>query len=376
MAHNSAIDRVADAFKRKDYRTAARLLTPLLKSDPDEPWVQLYAARLHELSGKPEIAEPIYRQLLRNTTNPNPRILAQARQGLQRLENQEKSQRQAAIAQARQTPENQQPGVLVLEPVAPEHRATAIPAFARILGIDPYSARLQLPSRGWRLYRVGPLAELKIYATELRSQQIPAFWAAIADVQALKIFRVHYWQSVAPQSTVVCENAAGQPGSLTFAWDEVARRVVGQLPVFESVVDLDARGQVIRKDTAQDFVQVCDLHLPQRGCILRLCDVQYQFPSDRFPQGVNFAAAIARQQRTTVQPTRRTHWNALLEFLNRRLPDLEVWDGFTGFAPTAIDQSELLGRLDDQIRLIRREEILWDPAFHLYSCLAFLRDRT
>ncbi|NEQ23967.1 MAG: tetratricopeptide repeat protein, partial [Microcoleus sp. SIO2G3] len=77
------IDQVADAFERKDYRTAARLLKQLVKQEPTNPWVRLYVGRLHEETGKLESAETVYRQLLQGTTNP--KIMAQARQGLGRL---------------------------------------------------------------------------------------------------------------------------------------------------------------------------------------------------------------------------------------------------------------------------------------------------
>jgi hypothetical protein len=36
-----------------------------------------------------------------------------------------------------------------------------------------------------------------------------------------------------------------------------------------------------------------------------------------------------------------------------------------------LEQIELLGHIKSQIHLFRREETNWDPAFHLYSGLAF-----
>ena len=61
------IEQVAIAFEHKDYQTAAKLLKQLRKESPDNPWVQFYLGRLHEVSGKHQDAEKIYRQL-RDTT--------------------------------------------------------------------------------------------------------------------------------------------------------------------------------------------------------------------------------------------------------------------------------------------------------------------
>ena len=145
------IDQVAIAFEHKDYQTAAKLLKQLRKESPDNPWVQFYLGRLHEVSGKHQDAEKIYRQLLRDTTNT--KIVTLARQGLQRLQEMELEERQRAISQATSQPNNTELGVLVLEPLSNEMKTEASRKFAQIMQLDPYTARLILPSRGWRLYR-------------------------------------------------------------------------------------------------------------------------------------------------------------------------------------------------------------------------------
>jgi len=53
------------------------------------------------------------------------------------------------------------PGVLILDVLAPEQRQLAAQRFGRIVNLDAYSARMLLPSRGWRLYRMGAISELK-----------------------------------------------------------------------------------------------------------------------------------------------------------------------------------------------------------------------
>lgn len=119
------LEQVAAAFERQDYRTAAELLKQMLQKSPQDPWVQFYLGRLHEVSGKLEAAKNVYRHLLQSAINS--KILAQARQGLQRLEATATEQRQQAIAQATADPSNNQMGVLVLEPVPNEIKTTSCP---------------------------------------------------------------------------------------------------------------------------------------------------------------------------------------------------------------------------------------------------------
>lgn len=369
------IDQVADAFERKDYRTAARLLKQLVKQEPKNPWVRLYVGRLHEATGKLESAEAVYRQLLQNATNP--KVMAQARQGLGRLEAVAQEKRRQALAEATADPNSAELGVLVLEPISSEGRQATAQKFARIMQIDPYTARLQLPTRGWRLYRTGPVGELKFYVSSLRQADIPCFAASLADIHQINVFNINYFSEAGntPQVTVVCQNAQGQLGTLTFNWSEVTQRVEGLLPLFDEVVDLDARRQLQRKTQTLDYVQFCDLHLFERNTILRLCDRNYQFQ-----QGIAFAPASLQDQYgeltapTLHQGTTRSNWNNLLDFLNRQLPQRPVWSDFTTFAETALDFKEMLGHLRSHIDLFRREDTLWDPAFQLYSGLIFLRD--
>lgn len=353
------IDRVAAAFESKDYREAARLLKQLVKESPQDPWVQLYVARLHEVSGKSEAAEKVYRQLLRSTTIA--KIMAGARQGLQRLEKNQKEQRKEAIAQAKADPNNTQLGVLILEPMSSEAKTQAAKNFARIMNLDPYKARLLLPSRGWRLYRTGAIGELRFYSQELLSAKIPNFCATVADIQKINVFRVTCFQSVSPQPTVVCRNDQNQMGSLSFKWSEVSQVIQAKLPIFEEVIDRDFLKRLERKVETQDYAQFCDMHLPGRRSILRIYDSAYEFQ-----QGIDFSSQEE-------QATNTRNWNRLIEFLNSQLPHAKLLSDFTSFAETALDQTELLDRLPSHIELLRRADSHWDPAFQLYSGLVFLR---
>ncbi|MDZ8104531.1 MAG: tetratricopeptide repeat protein [Nostoc sp. DedQUE12a] len=353
------IEQVAIAFDNKDYQTAAKLLKQLLKESPENPWVQFYLARLHEVSGKYEDAEKIYRQLLRGTTNT--KIVTLARQGLRRLQEIEQEQRQRAIAKATSEPNNTELGVLILEPLDNELKAEASRKFAQIMQIDPYSARLMLPSRGWKFYRTGQVGELKFYGEQLQQAGIPCFWTTITAIQQIQVFQVKYFSESKLKATVVCCNQTNQLGSLTFDWSEVTARVVGLLPIFEQVVDVDARGKLERKTQTQDYAQFCDLHLPGRRCILRLYDNGYEFQ-----QGLEIVPQSS-------QNTIRINWNSLSNWIGQQLPQVETWSDFTPFADTALDQTEMLAQIESHIHLFRREQTNWDSAFHLYSGLVFVK---
>ncbi|MDX2100669.1 MAG: tetratricopeptide repeat protein [Leptolyngbyaceae cyanobacterium bins.59] len=361
---NALLEQVSAAFDHKDYRTAAQILKTLTQQAPQHLWVQLYVGRMQEVSGKLRAAENIYRQLLRQTSSP--RLALQARQGLQRVETAEREQRQQAIEQASHNPQNTGLGFLVLEPVTEEVREKAVQNFARITRLDPYVARMRLSSKGWQLFRTGTAAELQVYGQEFQKAGIPAIWASQAEIEAIHVFRVCYLQTIHPQPSVVCESAENQRGSLSFDWSEVSQQVRGQLPVFEKVVDLGAWGKLKRTERTQDYVQVCDLHLPGRKCILRFCDLTYQFQEGAvLSEHANFQA--------TPQTTVRMNWNNLLSFLDHELPHVPVRSNFKSFADTALDHRVPLSRLKSQFDLPRKKETYWDPAFHLYSSLLFLK---
>ncbi len=353
------IDKVASAFENKDYVTAAKLLKQLLKESPDNPLVQLYVGKLHEVSGKYEKAEKVYRQLLRDSTNT--KIVTQARLGLQRLTQIEQHIRKDAIAKATSDPDSKETAVLILEPIGSELKKEAAQKLAQIMQIDPYTARLSLPSRGWRLYRSGVLGELKFYGEQLYNSGIPCFWTGLTQVNKIEVFQVHYFKDFTTKVNAVCENQDKQLGSLAFEWSEVTALVQGLLPIFEEVVDLDLRGKLQRKTQTQDYFHFCDLHLPKRNCILRLYDNGY-----KFDKGV----AISPQNNHN---TIRISWNGLLDFLKTKLPQVKIWSDFTPFAETMLDQTDVLQHIKSHIHLFRREQTSWDAAFQLYSCLIFVK---
>ena len=370
------LTQVAAAFDRQDYKAAAQLLKPLHQQSPDNLWVRLYVGRLQEVSGKAEAAESIYRRLLQEATHP--KVMTQAREGIQRLTAAAQAQRQATVAQATADPANAEQGILVLEPIASEVKQAAAQSFASIMKIDAYTARMLLPSRGWRLYRVGAIGELQLYGQELRQANIPAFWVSLGALQQIRVFRVQFIESVSPKPAIVCLNEVDQPGSLTFEWSEVSDRVEGLLPIFEDVVDIGSHAPFQRqtlkhRQETQDYAQILDLHLTKRRCILRFCDRTYQFN-----QGVVFDAS---QDGAASQSTTRIRWNQLAAFLGDRLATREnqldhaASPDFTPFAETALEPLAIARDFPAHIDLLRKQPTLWDQAFHLYSSLIFWRSR-
>lgn len=353
---------IAAALAKKDYRTAATLLQQWQQTDAQNLQLLLMIGRYQEATERWELAEKTYLKLLRQTTNS--KLMGQARQGIQRVQTHMSQAQDDALAQARAQPGSQEPGLLCLEPVPPENRQMAAQGLAKIMKIDPYTARLQLPSKGWRLYRVGSVGDMQFYGQALVQAQTPAFWIKQADITTLEVFRVQSVRQVHPQAEVVCQNAAGQLGVIAFDWQEVSQMVVGQLPVFESVVDTDAWRKLQRKEKTQDYAEVVDLHLHQRQCVLRLCDRTYDF---RQGTPLPNAATIPDQALST-----RPQWNALTTYLYNQGAEA-IHTGFSQFGEGALEYLDLLPVFNHYIDLPRIQATNWDAAFHLYSALHFLR---
>jgi hypothetical protein len=354
------LDQVLKAFECKDYQTAAKLLQKLLIESPENPWVQLYFGKLKEVSHQFPEAEKVYRQLLRTTTHS--KIISQARQGLQRLQEVKQEEKQRAIVKSISAPHNNQLGILVLEPIHNELKTSAARNFAQIMQVDVYTARMILPSQNWRVYRIAQVGELAFYGTQLQQAGIPCFWVKIPQIQQIQVFQVKHLSINKSQIKVVCQNEANQTGSMKFDLSEVTNRVMGLLPIFEQVVDVNARGQLERKTKTQDYAQFCDLHLPNRRSILRIYDQGYEFQ-----QGLD-------SQSQANHNTIRINWNNLMVWIEKQLPEVKVWSDFQPFAQIVIDQTDILKQIPSQINLFRREQSNWDAAFHLYSGIIFTKN--
>lgn len=347
---------IAVALEDQDYETALQLIQALPESDP---WGQLYLGQLQSAQAEWEQAEQIFRSLLQQDYGP--KITQAARRGLKQIQDHEQAVRQDKRNQAIADPEQTQTGVLVLEALPPETKAEAALKFSKIMQVEPYTARMLIPSRGWRLYRIGAIGELMMYGQELQAAGIPSFWTTLAQVQTLQVHQVCYFNSLQPSpEVVISDHHAQQTHSFCFDWSKVTQRVEGLVPIFEEVVDRDPRGKLQRKEKTQDHAQFCDLHLPHQNCILRFYDAAYQFN-----QGIPLTE-VDRE-------TSWANWRGLTTLLSQNLPHTTLCTDFTAFADTAVEQLELLGEFESYINLLRREDSKWDQAFHLYSSLAMLK---
>lgn len=367
------IKEIATLLEQKNYQQAGKLLKQLQKEHPQNLWVQLYIGRWYEEINKLESAEKFYRKLLKDATNPQ--VVVQARQGLQRIETIEKNRQKQAIATAKSDPKNTEPGLLIIEAINKENKQEAATNLARIMKIDPYTAKMQLQSRGWRIYRLGSIGELKVYGEEMLKAGIPVFWIKISDIEKINIFRVQYFQSISSSSeaTIVCLNEEDKMGSLNFQWSEVVAQVEGLLPIFMNAMDYDPRRRsekIRHKQMTQDYANILDLHLPNRRSIIRFCDQNYQYK-----KGIADVTKTQDKSLSKLQTTNRTKWNELVNTIEQKLDNIKTWSDFTPFGEvTSRDYTQLLSRLKYHIDISRKIKTMWDPAFHLYSTLVFLKN--
>lgn len=370
------LEQAANALNRQDYQTAAQLITTLLAQQPHDERVQLYWAKLQAGTNNLDRALEIYRSLLQQSVNL--KILTEARQEIQQIE-QIKSQIQAqALADARAGIEdNVAPGLLILEPISPEFKQIVAPRFAAIMDIDPYSAKLQLPTRSWRLYRSGTMGELEFYYNQFQQAEIPSFCVAQQDIQQLFVFKVNYFQSFYPQAEIVCTDERAELRSINFNWSEVTQIVMGMLPIFEEVVEIDKNNRTYRKPKILDYIYVCDLQLRARRSILRLCSQNYDFSDykqlitqHRYDRTKEIDSLFSDRH---ILLTSRDNWNNLISQITDRVPNINTFNDFTPFADTALGFPELLQHIHPHLELLRRADSPWDRAFQLYSALAMCR---
>ncbi|MGB5973173.1 MAG: hypothetical protein WBG38_07630 [Nodosilinea sp.] len=352
-------DLVCAALGAQQLTQAAQLLKQWQQKSPQDPWLRLAMAQYWETKEELEKAQVIYTRLLQGTANT--KVLVGAREGVQRVRDRLAQRQEHALSAAKQQPGAAGAAVLVLEPVTGDSRAASAQGLARVMKIDAYTARTRLSSKHWRLLRVGPAGELQYFCERLKAEGTPACWATADQLKGLATFRVRAIQALEPQLTVVCQNDAGQQGTIQLAWSDVTQWVVGQLPIFESVVDLDARGKLKRKDATQDYGEVMDWHLHRRGCILRFCDRTYRYrdavplPAAAFPSPLIAATA----------------WKAMRTHFEAHINPSPITD-FRGFGESALDLVNLLPPFKTHIDLARPLPSPWDGSFHLYSSVRFL----
>jgi hypothetical protein len=368
------LQHITQLLDRGDVRAARRALKPIYQRRRHEAPVLYLVARVNEASDRDDLAERIYRDLLKSGDAP-PSLMTKARQGLERLAVRDRLRRNERIASAKLTKPDRL-GLLILEATPAERRRDLAQHIARILDIDLYTARIQLQTHGWRLYRIGDFATLDVYGRDLRGAGVQTFWVDRADIDTIEVFCVDYLEQVEPNFVAVCRDSAGQVGRLEFARSDVARQVRGGVPFFVDAVSYDISKQdkdkVKRKLEIRDFVQIIDLHLPDRNCILRFCDRSY-----RFDQGAIFTVEQLEQEQKglkTSSATTRINWNGMLTAIDRLCPTATLWREFTPFAETAIDYYSLMSGIISHVEIARSQPSNWDSAFQLYSTLVWLRE--
>ncbi|MGB3201216.1 MAG: hypothetical protein WBA99_09950 [Nodosilinea sp.] len=353
-------DLVLAALETQQLARAAQLIKQWQQKTPQDPWLKLAMGHYWEARDELEKAQVTYSRVLQSS--PNTKVLVHAREGVQRVRDRLAQRREHDLSMAKQPMGATEAAVLVLEPVAGDRREPSAQGLARVMQIDAYTARTRLPSKHWRLLRVGPAGELQYFCERLQAEGTPACWATAAAVKELATFRVQAVQSIEPQLRVICQNDAGQQGTIQLDWRDITQWVVGQLPIYESVVDRDARGRLKRKDATQDYGEVIDWHLHGRGCILRFCDRTYKYRAAvPLPPGAAFPSPLIAA----------TAWKAMKTYFADRIDPGPITD-FSGFGESALDFIDLLPPFKAHVDLARSLPSAWDSAFHLYSSLRFL----
>jgi hypothetical protein len=355
------------ALERQDYEAVERLLQTL---DLDDVWIGYYQGRLLEGRECWDEAEGYYRQILQQVSAP--KVVLAARQRIQQIQEAQKQRQKDAVAAAVSSSDKTGLGLLVLQALPVEEQLDAARAMANILNLDPYTARLLLPSRGIKLYRCGPIGEIEYYGQQLHTTGVPVFWIDFKALESVTVYSVAYLEATPTRLRAVVNHSSHNESfhTIDFQNRDIIQRVEGALPIFEEVVDRDARGKLKRKEQTQDYAHLCDLHLSRQNCILRLCDATYQFK-----KGIQFGEQAAQNDPFHLS-TSYANWRELTHWLTQICDySIPLATDFETFASTALDHQEMLLRLNPHINLFRRTESAWDAAFHLYSCLLWLNLR-
>ncbi len=346
---------VTVALDAQDYRRATQLIKQWRKTAPKDPLMLLSIGRLQEGTLQWDAAEKTYLTFLKRVNNP--KLMGQARAGLKRVQQAREANRQEALDEAKAVLGSEEPGLLVIMP--PEDGQRAAMGLAKVLRIDPYMARLQLPKRGMRLQRTGSIGEMEYYGKALEDVGIPTVWSTVDALKTVDIYQIKHFRAVAPQPVVVCQSPAGQMGSIQFDWSEVTQIVKAQLPVFEQVNDRGPWGKTKRKDQVQEYAQVMDLHVHGRKSILRVCDRTYEFR--------NSVALVPDQTNLT---STRLRWNGLMQHI-ARATDCTVLEDFANFGQGALEMIPLLPYIPIYLDINQRKASDWDTAFQIYTTLLF-----
>lgn len=354
---------------RKDLPAATKTLQQLLKVNPNDPQVEIATADLYKIAGKAEQAETIYRDILKSCSQA--KLLAQARKGLQEIEDADRKRHQDGIARSLAAPDGQNLGFLAMHPLPSDRKQDAAAKLAKIFRIDLYTAKMQIPSRNLKVLRIGRLGEMQFYGQKLIDAGIPALWTSLSAISAINVHTVAYFELASDKSGIyaVCNPETSKdrtPYQIKVNWSDVDRQVYGLLPTYGEVVTVDAKHRLIRKEEVLDLVRICDLHLQAQNCILRFHDNCYQFA-----EGIQLEVKQSLQH---IAPTVEERWRSLIAWLSNSMPQVEGKDDFNEFAEMFLAYPDFLKEIDPKIDLFRAKESLWDNCFQIYSGTIFKCD--
>ncbi len=361
------LEQVEAALQRRDYQTASNILTKMAQKQPDDFRVKLYSGKLQEATAQLKDAEQTYRQLMQDDL-VDPKILQAARQGIERIQAAQAAKIEALRKSATQdfivnesNTDDPAAGMLILEPVAAAAKIAMALKFAQIMKIDPYSARLLLPSRSSRVYRTGNMGEMSFYERLLQASGIPAFALSIEQINQPEIIQVKSIESFSPKAQITALNGYGTDFSRSYHWSDVRAVVQGLIPIFEEITQTTVsttKTKVQYKSQILDYVQVWDLHLPRTQVILRICSQNYVFALGQKKAGI---------------ASNRENWQKLVEKIREHTTNTQNWNEFVPFAETALEYPDTLEKMPAHLSLVRRQPSNWDQAFQLYSGAIFSR---
>jgi len=342
-----------------NYQEAKEKLSLLNVEEKDRLWYRYYSAFILEKEGDLTSAENSYRQIIKDSIYPDPALMKLIRDGIERIVNIYKSEKEEKKQEFQSIENSQDLAVLILEPVKPEDKKNLAPVLAKLMGIDNYTATLQIPTRSLRLYKTGSLGELKYYQSELSQGEIPCFCHGIKNINDMQVCQVKFIENEDNFCQLMIENDLEEETFFTLNWEDVKGKVQGLIPIFEMTTHLDARNKIQKKQATLDYANFLDLHLVKDNLILRFSDHFYEFDS---------GLILAENSKTTQEK-----WKNLVNYLLEKNPNITLSSNFNLFAEGAIAFPEMLKQITAHINLFRREESLWDEAFQLYSGLIFLQ---
>lgn len=353
-------EEIAAAIEAGDFQKAKSLMANL-SPHAENPWWRYYQALIVEKEGDLELAERQYRQILKDSVFCEARLLKNIRDALERILQAQQTLEEEKKREFQAIENREELAVLILEAVTPEEKQNLAPVLAKIMRLDTYTARLQIPTRSWRLFKTGSLGDLSYYQFRLQQEGIPCFCHPVSVVNSIPVSRVVYMEESTNNSfqATVIEGEEEVEREVNFAWDKISNIVLGLLPIFELTTHVDSRIQIQKKISTLDYANLCDLHLVQENRILRLSDNSYEFS-----RGI---------QLTEASKTNQEKWRNLVRYIKEKTPCAKIWNEFTPFGEGAVNFPEMLKQITPHIDIFRREESVWDEAFQLYSGLIFLQ---